>query len=85
MNKREHIKADLSILGYTNPRVHELMDFKDALEIFGNKHRKHWGHNPRDIMLISFLAGGDPAKNLMVGLNHLLMDEVWSYERKKRS
>lgn len=72
MNQKDHIRADLFLLGYTIPPVHRLMDDIVALREYGPSHRiyrhnkdflfwlrEHYGKDVFDIALLHILIDLD--------------------------
>lgn len=76
MNRREHIKADEWLLGYSLEWVHQFMDSKSALGLLGGAHRII-RHDVNVLDLIEEIARfreDDPRRGRMVALLHLLID-----------
>jgi len=67
-NIREHVKADLYLLGYTSPAIHSILDA--SVKIFGPAHRFD-NHDYRTVKLIDSIYSkrdGD------IALLHILLD-----------
>jgi len=71
MNREQHLKTDLILLGYTDYRIHYMMDkFADASYELGPGHRS-LAHNQNTIMFLKN-EFGEYAKYL--ALLHILVD-----------
>lgn len=68
MNRKEHMKADLLLLGYTNETVHAFMDF--SVKWLGAGHRLVY-HNINAIRYLRALFGKRAGR---IALLHLLID-----------
>jgi len=79
MNLKEHIKADLLFLGYTDETIHRIIDDLDSLKFKGPQHRM-FGHNYATLNLIKSL-GGEKAFN--IALLHILIDFDILMDRKQ--
>ena len=78
MNLKEHIKADLLFLGYTDETIHRVIDDLDSLKYKGPQHRM-FGHNWATLNLIKSM-GGKSAFN--IALLHILIDFDIIIDRK---
>ena len=78
MNLKEHLKADLLLLGYTDESIHRIIDDLDSLKYKGPQHRM-FGHNWATLNLIKSI-GGKEAFN--IALLHILIDFDIIIERK---
>ncbi|PNX47573.1 MAG: hypothetical protein BV457_05390 [Thermoplasmata archaeon M9B1D] len=79
MNKKQHIKADYLLLGYSIPEVHRLIDSLSALNSYGSGHRRI-GHNWAFLRYIREYYG----KNAFnVAFLHLLIDLDVIMDRKE--
>ena len=67
-NIREHVKADLYLLGYSNPAIHSILDA--SVKLFGPAHRFD-NHDYRTIKLIDSIYG---KKDGNIALLHILLD-----------
>lgn len=67
-NIREHVKADLFLLGYSNPAIHSILDA--SVKIFGPAHRFD-NHDYRTIKLIDSIYG---KRDGNIALMHILLD-----------
>lgn len=79
MNRKDHIKADLFLLGYTMPDVHRLTDDIEAIQKYGPRHRI-MRHNPD---WLSFIKEQFGKKAFYVALLHILIDMDIVMDRKK--
>ena len=79
MNLKEHIKADLLFLGYTDESIHKIIEDLDVLKYKGPQHRV-FGHNWATLNLIKAI-GGRSAFN--IALLHILIDFDILLERQK--
>ena len=70
MNKKDHVKLDLLLLGYTIPEVHGLIDKMEALNRYNRSHRRLY-HNWDFIRMIKSNYG---SKSFNVAFLHLLVD-----------
>jgi len=68
MNRKEHMKADLFLLGYTNEAVHAIMDY--AVRWLGAGHRSVY-HSYNEIKYIKVAFG---KKAGLIALMHVLID-----------
>ena len=79
MNLKEHIKADLLFLGYTDETIHRVIDDLDSLKYKGPQHRM-FGHNWATLNLIKSMGGKSA---FYVALLHILIDFDIIMDRKK--
>ena len=68
MNRRNHIKADLFLLGYTDSMIHSLIDYPSRY--MGASHRQLY-HNTDMLRFVRAYLG---RKAFNVALLHLLID-----------
>lgn len=67
-NIKDHVKADLLLLGYSNPTIHSILDA--SVKIFGPSHRFD-NHDYRTVKLIDSLYG---IKSGDIALLHIFLD-----------
>lgn len=70
MNLKEHIKADLLFLGYTDPSIHKMIDDLESLQKYGPYHRRI-GHNFETVEFITMCFGESA---FYISLLHILID-----------
>ena len=79
MNQRDHIRADLLLLGYTIPPIHKLIDDLVALTQYGPSHRIY-RHNKDFLFWLKETYG----KAIFdIALLHVLIDLDVMIERKE--
>ena len=78
MNRKEHIKVDKLLLGYTYP-IHSFIDSYESLLRYGASHRKE-RHNEK---ILNIIFDGFGKKAYYVALLHLLVDFDIVMDRKE--
>ena len=78
MNQKDHIKADLFLLGYSIPPIHKIIDDLSALKQYGPSHRIY-GHNRDFLFWLKDTCGESVYR---IALLHVLIDLDIMVERK---
>ncbi len=76
---KTHEKICELILGKKYSEVHRLMDLLYPLK----NHRKLWGHNIRDMIIISLLQK-NPLEAFIAAYLHKLADDIFPKDKLKR-